>query len=46
MKAINVNNKKIIIECRKRYFRPVEVDFLKGNSQKAKKLLKWSPKHL
>ena len=43
-KAINVNNKKIIIECRKRYFRPVEVDFLKGNSQKAKKLLKWSPK--
>ena len=43
-KAINIENKKIIIECKKRYFRPVEVDFLKGNAQKAKKLLKWSPK--
>ena len=43
-KAIDVENKKIIIECRKRYFRPVEVDFLKGNALKAKKILKWSPK--
>ena len=43
-KAIDVKNKKIIIECRKRYFRPVEVDFLKGNAIKAKKILKWSPK--
>jgi GDPmannose 4,6-dehydratase len=43
-KAINIENKKIIIECRKRYFRPVEIDYLKGNAQRAKKLLKWSPK--
>ena len=43
-KAINIENKKIIVECRKRYFRPVEVDYLKANAQKAKKLLKWSPK--
>ena len=43
-KAINNENNKIIIECRKRYFRPVEVDYLKGNAQKAKKLLKWYPK--
>ncbi len=43
-KAINTENKKFIIECKKRYFRPVEVDSLKGNAQKAKKLLKWSPK--
>ena len=43
-KAIDVENKKIIIECRKRYFRPVEVDFLRGNALKAKKMLKWSPK--
>ena len=43
-KAVNIENKKIIIECRKRYFRPVEVDYLKGNAQRAKKLLKWSPK--
>jgi len=43
-KAINTENKKFIIECKKRYFRPVEVDSLKGNTQKAKKLLKWSAK--
>ena len=43
-KAINVENNKIIIECRKRYVRPVEVDYLKGNAQKAKKILKWFPK--
>ena len=43
-KAINTENKKFIIECKKRYFRPVEVDSLKGNARKAKKLLKWSPK--
>ena len=43
-RAINVKNKKVIIECRKRYFRPVEVDFLRGNALKAKKMLKWFPK--
>ena len=43
-KAINIENKKIIIECKKRYFRPVEVDYLRGNAKKAKKLLKWFPK--
>ena len=43
-KAINIENKKFIIECKKRYFRPLDVDFLKGNAQRAKKLLKWSPK--
>ena len=43
-KAINTENNKSIIECKKRYFRPVEVDYLKGNAQRAKKILKWSPK--
>ena len=43
-KAINVENDKVLIECKQRYFRPVEVDYLKGNAQKAKKILKWSPK--
>ena len=43
-KAINVENNKIIIECKKRYIRPVEVDYLKGNAQKAKRILKWVPK--
>ncbi len=41
--AIWNNNK--IIEVNKRFFRPGEVDQLKGNSNKAKKKLKWSPKH-
>ena len=43
-KAINIENNLPIIECNKRYLRPVEVDFLKGNAQKAKKKLNWSPK--
>ena len=36
---------KIIIECKKKYFRPAEVDTLKGNYAKARKLLKWKPVH-
>ena len=43
-KAVNIDNKKIIVECRNRYFRPLEVDYLKGNALKAKKILKWTPK--
>ena len=43
-KALNIENQKVLIECKKRYFRPVEVDYLKGNANRAKKLLKWSPK--
>tara|TARA_B100001063_G_scaffold224352_1_gene232286 strand:+ start:69 stop:1106 length:1038 start_codon:yes stop_codon:yes gene_type:complete len=43
-KAINLENKKVIIECKKRYFRPLEVDYLKGNANKARKILKWFPK--
>jgi GDPmannose 4,6-dehydratase len=35
---------KIIISCDKSYFRPLEVDNLLGNSDKAKKILKWSAK--
>ena len=45
-KAVNTKNKKVIIECRRRYFRPLEVDYLKGNATKAKKILKWAPKIL
>jgi len=43
-KAYDENN-KCIIECSKKYFRPAEVDTLKGNASKAKRLLKWKPKH-
>ena len=35
---------KCIIECDKTYIRPLEVDTLLGNSNKAKKELNWKPK--
>ena len=38
-------NGNMIIECNKRYFRPAEVNTLLGDSTKAKRLLKWKPKH-
>ena len=38
-------NKKTIISVDKKYFRPAEVDSLLGDSSKAKKELKWSPKY-
>jgi len=34
----------IVISCDKNYFRPLEVENLLGNSSKAKKILKWTPK--
>ena len=37
-------NWKKYVEIDKRYFRPTEVDFLLGNSAKARKVLKWRPK--
>ena len=35
---------KCIIECDKKYFRPLEVDTLLGDSRKAKKELNWEPR--
>ena len=43
-KAFDKNNKPIV-EIKKEYFRPSEVDKLVGNFSKAKKILKWKPKH-
>ena len=43
-KAIDHNGNHII-ECNKKYFRPSEVDTLKGDYSKARKLLKWRPKY-
>jgi GDPmannose 4,6-dehydratase len=34
-------NNKIIIQCDKKYFRPLEVDTLLGDASKARKELKW-----
>ena len=39
------NSNKCIIECNKKYLRPAEVDTLRGNCSKARKILKWRPKH-
>ncbi len=42
--AINKDNGKTLISVSKIYYRPLEVDFLKGDSTKAKKELKWQSK--
>ena len=36
--------KKILIKVNKKYFRPLEVDFLKGDYSKAEKKIGWTPK--
>jgi GDPmannose 4,6-dehydratase len=41
--GIDSKTKKIIIKVDKKFFRPGEVDFLKGDFTKAKNLLKWKP---
>ena len=37
-------NGNCIVECKKKYFRPLEVDTLIGSAKKAIKQLKWKPK--
>lgn len=44
-KCYDKSNGKCIIECSKRYFRPLEVDSLLGDSRKARKDLNWKPKY-
>ena len=39
-KAYDVKG-NVIIECKKKYFRPTEVKSLLGDAKKAKKVLKW-----
>lgn len=43
-KAIDKKTKKTIIKINKTFYRPAEVNFLKGTYNKAKKQLKWKPK--
>ena len=38
-------NKKVFIDIDKKYFRPLDVENLKGDSSKARKILKWKPKY-
>ena len=42
--GIDKYNKKIIVKCDKKYFRPTEVETLLGDASKAKEKLNWSPK--
>ena len=41
-----MKNGKCIVQCDKKYFRPLEVDTLLGDSRKAKKELNWKPKEI
>ena len=41
--GINKKTKDIIIKVSSQYFRPNEVDYLRGDYSKARKLLKWKP---
>ena len=43
-KLINKKDSKIIIKINKKFFRPAEVNFLKGNYKKALIKLGWQPK--
>jgi len=43
-RVINNDTGKILVKINKKFFRPAEVDLLIGNSNKAKKKLKWKPK--
>lgn len=43
-KAYLKKNNQLVCKISKEYFRPLEVDYLKGDYSKAKKILKWKPK--
>ncbi len=43
-KGIDLKTKKILVKINPKYFRPSEVNYLKGNYSKAKKKLNWYPK--
>ena len=43
-KAINQDNDKVVLSIDKKYYRPLDVNSLLGNSKKAKIKLKWFPK--
>ena len=43
-KGLDKKTNRTIISINKKYFRPNEVDYLKGDSSKAKRELKWKPK--
>ena len=44
-KCFDIKNGNCIIQCDKKYFRPLEVDTLLGDAKKARKELNWKPKY-
>ncbi len=42
-KCYNKKTKKLIVKINKKFFRPAEVNYLRGDYSKAKKILKWKP---
>ena len=45
LKEIGIYKNKAIIKIDKKYFRPLEVEHLRGSYKKAKNILNWSPKN-
>jgi len=45
VKPVEIKPGQVIIEVLPEYFRPTEVEFLLGDSSKAREKLGWSPKH-
>ncbi len=43
-KGFNNKTNEVLVKINKRYFRPNELNYLRGNYNKAKTLLKWKPK--
>ena len=43
--AVDLKTNQSIIEVDKKYYRPLDVETLLGNSAKARKILKWKPKY-
>ncbi|MDD3492545.1 MAG: GDP-mannose 4,6-dehydratase [Candidatus Thermoplasmatota archaeon] len=43
-KGVDADSGKTLVEVDPRYFRPVDVEILKGDSSKAKRYLGWNPK--
>ena len=40
-----INRKNLLIEVDKKYFRPLDIDYLRGDYSKAKRILKFKPKY-
>ena len=39
------NKKKLFIKIDKKYFRPLDINYLRGDYSKARKILKYKPKY-